>query len=202
MRKDFEVYGELLIFIITPVILLATNILNPSYRHIVLFGVSGFLFVLALRRHWFYGLLSHVTLENITAWLLVTFICVFGTVTWSLFFGNPFVGWEDKSFILVYILPISFLQEFIFRKYLHSLLQEFTTNKVLVVFFVSLLFGLMHVIYPDPYVAFSLSFVMSVIFSSVYMYRESLTLATLSHAVINYVAVGYCLVSLTSVGCF
>lgn len=196
-----ELYSELFLFFFLPVVLFSTNVLSPEYRHAVLFGVSLLLFFLALRRHWFNNAINNITKEKIVLWILTGLTCVVGVIAWSTIMGNPFAGWEDRSYVLWYILIVSFLQEFVFRKYLHNLLLELTGNKVVIVFVVSLLFGGIHLIYPEPLTAFILSFGMSVLFSSTYLKAPSLILASIAHAFVNFVAVGYCIVALQSVGC-
>ena len=90
---------------------------------------------------------------------------------------------------------LSFLQEFLFRSFLIPKLKVLTASPTLVIIANGLLFGFIHIIFPNPLSLFFLSSLLGVGFAAVYFYRPNLILATVAHAIINFVAVFYCFAS-------
>ena len=196
-----QVWSELIFFIFLPLTLIVFQVIDAGYRHLILIGVTTFLFALAWRRHWFLQPFTRIDFSTLIAWLGLTAFCAAVGILYGSTFQYAFRGWSHSVWIFIYVIPISFVQEFIFRKYLHSLLESVNAKKIVIVVIVSLAFAGMHAIYANPVVAVSLSFVMSVLFSTLYLYHPSLLLASLAHAILNYIGVGYCLVALTQSTC-
>lgn len=90
---------------------------------------------------------------------------------------------------LILFLPISFFQEFAFRSFLIPRLQLIFSHNFTIILVNTLLFTIIHVIYPSLIIGLPLAFVGGIFFTWLYLKHPNLLLISLAHAVTNIVAV-------------
>jgi membrane protease YdiL (CAAX protease family) len=96
--------------------------------------------------------------------------------------------WRMGHFLYGFTL-FSALQEFVFRGFLIPELQSITSVAWLVILVNALLFTWMHIIYSDDAKALLMIFVGGIGFAAIYVSFPSLVLVSISHMVLNFIAV-------------
>jgi len=95
--------------------------------------------------------------------------------------------WEDVKFLLLFI-PISVLQEVIFRGVLMNLLKRAFTSPIFIIVLNACVFALMHVIYLNSSFVLPFTFIAGVGFAWMYYKYPNLILISISHTILNFVA--------------
>lgn len=90
---------------------------------------------------------------------------------------------------LILFLPISFFQEFAFRSFLIPRLKLIFSHNLTIILVNTLLFTIIHVIYPSLIIGLPLAFVGGVFFTWLYLKYPNLILISLAHAATNLVAI-------------
>ncbi len=90
---------------------------------------------------------------------------------------------------LLLFIPISFFQEFAFRSFLMHRLQLIFKSGFTIILVNTILFTLIHIIYPGLDIVLPITFVGGIFFASLYYKYPNLLLTTLAHSVINITAV-------------
>lgn len=90
---------------------------------------------------------------------------------------------------LILFLPISFFQEFAFRSFLIQRFKLIFNHNFTIILVNTLLFTMIHVIYPSLIIGLPLAFVGGIFFTWLYLKHPNLLLISLAHAVTNVVAV-------------
>ncbi len=98
--------------------------------------------------------------------------------------------WYRDKFFLVSFLPISILQEFLYRGFLMPKLQTIFGSALLVILINALLFAFLHIIYEDRWEGIlQLSFIGGLGLAGMYYYFPNLILISLSHGVLNFLVI-------------
>lgn len=178
------------------------NIIPAQYRFFVLLIISVLTLAITRTERWSLkenGIRFDNIKESILYYFILTFVALGAIFILARFFlhnntqnifGN--IHFQYGFFIL------SFLQEFLFRSFLISKLKMLTDSPTLVIILNALLFGLIHIIFPNPLLLFIFSSLLGSGFALVYYFRPNLILATVAHSVINFAAVFYCFASFSS----
>lgn len=98
--------------------------------------------------------------------------------------------WRMGHFLYGFVL-FSALQEFVFRGFLIHELQSIISVTWLVILVNALLFTWMHVIYSDDGKALLMIFCGGIGFAAMYVVFPSLILVSISHMILNFIAVYY-----------
>lgn len=96
--------------------------------------------------------------------------------------------WRKGHFLYGFVL-FSALQEFVFRGFLVPELQSIISVAWLVILVNALLFTWMHVIYSDDLKVLLMIFLGGIGFAAMYVYFPSLILVSISHMILNFIAV-------------
>jgi membrane protease YdiL (CAAX protease family) len=96
-----------------------------------------------------------------------------------------------KSHFLGMFLVVSIFQEFAYRAYLIPKLLSLTSSIFLVIVLNALLFVFLHSIFLEKKEITILLFFFGLIFASVYVFYPNLILASISHAILNFMVVLY-----------
>jgi membrane protease YdiL (CAAX protease family) len=190
--NSYHLLQILLIFVL-PIILLFFNIIKKRFRLLLLFLISllaiGIVFVekisannLGLRIDNFRISIFPYAIFTIVA-LIAIFLFAF------LLRRKPDVNWKKDIHFLYLFIPISALQEFLYRGFLFFKLESVSTNIFWVILANTVLFTLLHVIYRDIKVNIPFAFVAGLGFSLMYYYYPNLILISISHMILNYFAV-------------
>lgn len=101
----------------------------------------------------------------------------------------PVANWQTDYHFTFLFLPISIIQEFLYRGYLMPTLKRLFSSTAIVILINALLFTLIHAIYPPLAIAIPLAFVAGLGFAVMYHRYPNLILISLSHSVLNFAAV-------------
>lgn len=190
--KELVLYQIFFIFIL-PIALLVTGIVPISWRMVVLCVAMIFM----------YGVIQNEKISDSTMGLskdtfrrsLIPY-CVFTLVGVFVFVRlsdvlaiNPQLHWWQHAHFLFLFLPVSLLQEIAYRGFLFPKLRELSKKWWVVIVVNTLLFTLLHVIYPTPGIMLPVAFFSGLALSIMYRFYPNLLLISLSHAVLNFIAV-------------
>jgi membrane protease YdiL (CAAX protease family) len=101
--------------------------------------------------------------------------------------GKPFLNWWKNAKFLLLFIPLSVLQEVIFRGVLMNMLRRVFTNPVFIIGLNASLFALMHVIYLNSAFVLPVTFIAGVGFAWMYYKYQNLVLISISHTILNFV---------------
>lgn len=185
------VWLQILYLFIIPVLLLYFKILPGNFRFLMLLGVAILLFGIVKHNKWTYKDLGikKKFLKDLVPYTLFTvggvfFLVWLAEVVPHLSFGE---WWENAKFLLLFI-PISILQEIIFRGVLMNMLKRAFRNPIFIIGLNAFVFALMHVIYLNSTFVLPMTFIAGVGFAWIYYKYENLILISISHTILNFVA--------------
>ncbi len=183
---------------VLPVLLILFGVIPVQYRFFVLLAITILVIAVIVIEKWSLENLG-IRLDNIkksALWYLI--FTVFATV--AIIVLARLLNHNTQNIIgnihfQYMFIVLSFLQEFLFRSFLIPKLKLLTASPTLIIITNGLLFGFIHVIFPNPLSLFIFSSLLGAGFAAVYFYRPNLILATVAHSIINFVAVFYCFAS-------
>jgi membrane protease YdiL (CAAX protease family) len=185
------VWAQILYIFIIPTLLLYFGVIPEHYR-VVLLAIVGFL-MLGIIRHnkWTHADIAIMPdwMKDIVPYTLFT-IGGIGFLVWLSFVvpHAPLLDWwENKQFLLLFI-PISVLQEVIFRGFLMNLLRRAFSSPIFIIALNATLFALLHVIYLNSTFVLPLAFIAGIGFAWMYYQYPNLILISLAHTVLNFTA--------------
>lgn len=195
-RKNIEkVVAEILYIFTIPILLLKLHLISLDWRFFIL-TVCSFC-VLAIMHHekWSakkIGLTHDYRLKPILAYGI---FAILGTIFLILLakklhfhamdVDDFWISWR----LIVFFIPVSILQEVVYRGFLMTRLHEVIKDRNAVVFINAILFTLLHTIYPKPEIMLSIAFGSGIIMAYLYEKYPNIVLISLAHAILNFVAV-------------
>ncbi len=198
-RKVQEII-ELMVLFFLPVVFIYFGIIPIEYRfYVILIGMFAVLGIVLFEK-WSLkklGIRMDNLKENLFFYLLISIGLIVGTIAVAQMAGGRVASSLSHPRFLYGFFVLSFFQEFIFRSFLIPRLKELFRSPSLVIMVDGLLFGLIHIIFPNALMVFVLSSLLGTIYAWIYYYRPNLILITLSHAAVNFMAVYYCLVNIS-----
>ncbi len=185
------VWAQILYLFVIPTLLLYFGIVPDSLRFLMLVGVALLLLGIVWNAKWTYRDMG-ITLSWKNDWqpyLLFTIGGVFFLVWLARIAPHePFLDWWDNKKFLLLFVPISVLQEIVFRGILMNMLRRAFSNVFLVIFVNASVFALIHVIYLDTVFVLPLTFMGGIAFAWIYYKYPNLPLISLAHTVLNFTA--------------
>jgi len=192
LKKDREiVWIQIFYLFITPVLLLYYKVIPGNYRFILLFAVALLLYGIVKRAHWTYSDMGikNDFMKDILPFVLFTLGGV-GFLIWlaQVVPHSPFLNWWENTKFLLLFIPISILQEVIFRGILMNFLRKVFSNPIFIISLNAAVFAFMHVIYLNSIFVLPMTFIAGLGFAWMYYNYKNLVLISLSHTVLNFVA--------------
>lgn len=192
IKKERElVWLQILYLYIIPVLLLYFKVLPGNFRFLMLFGVALLLYGIIKSSHWTYSDLgiNRNFMKDIIPYSLFTI----GGVLFLIWLAQivphkPFLGWWENAKFLLLFIPISVLQEIIFRGVLMNMLRRAFSSPIFIIGLNACVFALMHVIYLNATFVLPMTFIAGVGFAWMYYKYENLPLISISHTILNFVA--------------
>ena len=192
VKKERElVWLQILYLFIAPVLLLYFKVIPGDFRFIMLLGISVLLYGIVKHNHWTFGDLGikKKFMKDFLPYTLFTIGGVFFLVWLSEVVPHePFLKWWVSMKFLAFFIPISILQEIAFRGILMNMLKRAFSNKIFIIGLNAVVFSLMHVIYLNSTFVLPMTFIAGVGFAWIYYEYENLTLISISHTILNFVA--------------
>ena len=192
-KKREIVWIQIFYFYIVPILLLYFNLVSEKWRVVMLLLVALLLFGTAMRARWTWKDLGfkHDFLKDTIPYALFTVAGVLFLLWLSKIVPHePLLPewWRNTKFLLLFI-PISVLQEIIFRGVLMNFLDKAFSKPIFVILLNSAIFAFMHVIYLNSIFVLPMTFIAGVGFAWMYYEYKNLVLVSISHTILNFVAV-------------
>lgn len=184
---------EILFLFVLPVLLLYFKKINFKYRIYVLSFISIITFIIILLEKWDLKKIG-VRLDNIKNSIFPYMIFTIMGVILLIFISKLLKNKPDKNFykqkhFIFGFLILSILQEFLFRGFLIVKLSEIMNPSILIILVNALLFTFMHIIYFNKKSIIILLFLSGIVFAYLYLNYPNLIIISISHSILNYVAV-------------
>jgi membrane protease YdiL (CAAX protease family) len=121
---------------------------------------------------------------------VLTVVLSLGLVVSFRFFGQSIMDIYDTLYPVFWIsIPISILQEIIFRGFGMYLLKKLFNKAIVIIVLNSTIFSLFHLLTPEGLIFVPVSFVTGLGFAAVYYYYPNLFLVSAVHAIVNLIPV-------------
>jgi len=195
MNKIKDIYWITVLFLL-PILLLYTGVIPMEYLRFVLFAFVLVTVWLVRREHWSLrelGIRKDNLVKLIPAYAIFTAIGVIVIILAAKVMGIGTIdNWAGSSHLLFWFIPISVAQEFIFRGYYLTKLKSVYKSPIMAISLNVVVFAVMHIIYPNPLFTLLVGAISGLGFAMIYYYKPNLILISISHTILNFVAVYYC----------
>lgn len=191
-HRKFLAYAQIALIYVIPIVLFYYRILPEGLRMIALGVMCLFIYGIMRREHLDH---SHIGLavpikKHFKPYLLWTLTAALFIIGYSLVFDfTPSATWWINPHFWFPFLLVSFFQEFAYRGFLPILLKRITRSPLIEIFLNAFLFTLLHVLFPHLFIALPLAFLGGLFFSTLYHFYPDLVLVSVSHAILNFIAV-------------
>lgn len=192
LRKERElVWLQILYLFIIPILLLYFKVIHGDFRIVMLFGISLLLFGIVRHNHWTYkdfGI-SKDFMKDIVPYSLFTVGGAFFLIWLSAIVPHePFLNWWRNIKFLILFIPLSVLQEIVFRGILMNMMKRAFSSPIFIIGLNACVFALMHVIYLNSTFVLPMTFIAGIGFAWMYYKYDNLVLVSISHTILNFVA--------------
>jgi len=192
-KKEKElVIAQIIFLFILPVVLLYFNIIPDNLRVLMLLSVALVLFGIVEHEKWNFADMgiSKGFMKDIFPYSLFTLGAV-GFIFWlsQVVPHSPFLEWWESLKFLLLFIPISVLQEIIFRGVLMNFLIKAFSSPIFIIAINASVFAFMHVIYLNSIFVLPFTLIAGIGFAWMYYKYKNLILVSVSHTILNFVAV-------------
>lgn len=185
--------AQAVLLFVVPIVLLYFGVLPVQSRFVVLLIFCALIYSIMKREGWRdadVGLSFENIRRMVTPYIIATILgTIFLIVIANIFHFVPVSNWWTKPYFLFFFIFSSVFQEFAFRGFLMPVLGRIFRSNFMIVLANTVLFALMHSIYPFPMVTIPIAFVGGLLFAGMYARYPNLILVTVMHCVLNFVAV-------------
>jgi membrane protease YdiL (CAAX protease family) len=188
------VLAQILYLYITPTLLLYYGIIPGHFRLVMLFSIALLLYGIIKHAKWTYsdigiqkGLMKDIIPYTIFTLVGIAFLFLIAYLAPKVAEKRIYLWWENLRFLILFI-PISVLQEIVFRGILMHLLVKAFKNPIFIIILNASLFALIHIIYLNSIIVLPLTFLGGIAFAWIYYKYPNLILVSLSHTVLNFTA--------------
>lgn len=186
---------EILILFIVPVMLLYFKKINFKYRIHVLILICIITIGIIIFERWSLfdlGIRMDNIEENLIPYALFTIIGVFSLITAAKVLKKvPEKDFYKQKHFIAGFIALSVLQEFLFRSFLIVKLGFIFNSLFLIILINAFIFTIMHLIYFNKKSILVLLFCSGIVFAYLYLNYPNLILISISHSILNYIAVMY-----------
>lgn len=192
-HKKQVVFLQIFFIFVVPIMLIYFNILPKEARVFILILVCLVIYGIIKKERYSpqeLGISVHTFKKYLIPYLSLMTLSVLAVVAYAEKLEmEPQPNWWTQPHFLFLFLIVSFLQEFAYRSFLIPKLKQIFDDRLGIVIINALLFTLLHIIYPIPQLMLPLAFIGGLAFSVIYMKYPNLFLISLTHSVLNFVAV-------------
>lgn len=190
-REREIVWVQILYLFVIPTLLLYFKVLPGNFRFMMLLLVMILMFGIIKHSKWTYvdvGIRRDF-MKDIVPYSLFTIGGVF-FIIWlaQIVPHQPFLKWWQNAQFLLLFIPLSIVQEIIFRGVLMNMLRRVFSSAIFVIILNSAVFAMMHVIYLNSVFVLPMTFIAGIGFAWMYYQYENLTLISISHTILNFTA--------------
>lgn len=189
-----SLFQVIYIFII-PISLVFFKAISYKYRFHTLTIISLGTFLIMIYENWTLKDMA-IRFDNLSEalipYIIFTIIGVMFLITISEVSNKRMIVTKAKYFHLMFLfLPVSFLQEFLFRSFLIPKLLNIFSDAFVVIMVNALLFMYLHSIYSNNALSLFITLIAGIGFSIMYLFYPNLILLTISHSFLNFFAILY-----------
>lgn len=192
IKKEREiVWIQILYLYVIPTLLLYFNVVPESFRIVILFGVAILLLGIIRHNRWSYSDMgiTHNFMKDIVPYTVFTVGGVLFLVWLSQVVPHsPFLGWWKNLKFLLLFIPLSIVQEVVFRGVLMNMLSRAFSSPIFIIVLNASVFALIHVIYLNSTFVLPMTFIAGIGFAWMYFKYKNLILISISHTILNFVA--------------
>lgn len=185
------VWVQILYLYVIPTLLLYFKVLPGNFRFLLLFGVALLLYGIVRSAKWTWSDLGIQKdfMKDIVPYSIFTIAGVLFLI-WlaQIVPHDPFLGWWVNAKFLLLFIPVSLLQEIIFRGVLMNMLRRVFSNALFIITLNAVVFAMMHVIYLNSVFVLPMTFIAGIGFAWMYYQYENLPLISISHTILNFTA--------------
>ncbi|MFA5773073.1 MAG: CPBP family intramembrane glutamic endopeptidase [Candidatus Paceibacterota bacterium] len=185
------VWLQILYLFLIPTLLLYFKIIPGNFRVLILLSISILIYGIARHEQWKnedFGIKKNWTKESIP-YIIFTIIGIFFLVFLAkTTIHQPFLNWWKNARFLLLFIPLSVLQEFVFRGILMHMLRRAFTSPLFIILLNAALFTIIHIIYLNSFIVLPAMFIAGVGFAWMYYKYKNLVLISVSHTILNFVA--------------
>jgi len=186
------VFFQILYLFVIPTLLLYFEVLPENFRFFMIFGVAVMLLGIVRHNKWTYedmgirkDFMKDIVPNSIFTISGVLFLFWLARVVPH----EPFLEWWESARFLLLFIPLSVVQEIIFRGFLMKMLQNVFSSPIFIIVLNSVIFAMMHVIYLNSIFVLPFTFIAGVGFAWMYYQYKNLPLVSVSHTILNFIAV-------------
>lgn len=184
---------QIILLFILPIILIYFQIIPFKYRFHTLGIISLLATGIIILEKWTFselGIYFNIFNQYLIPYGVFTFISLLLLLVSIHIFKLKHLKnfWNNPIFIFRAIV-LSFLQEFLFRGFLIYKLSSLFNSSFVIILMNSLLFTILHFIYSNNLYTLLLIFLVGLGFAFMYFYFPNLILISISHSILNYIAV-------------
>ena len=185
------VFIQIFYLFLLPVFFLYFDIIPKDFRLVTFASISALLIGIIHQSKWTYKDLGIIKKwhKDLGPYLLFTLAGML-FLYWlaNLVPHDPFLKWWVNWRFLVLFIPISVLQEVVFRGILMRMLKSAFDNFYIIIFINAVVFAVMHMIYVNHLLVLPLTFIGGIAFAWMYLKYPNLILISISHTIFNFVA--------------
>lgn len=191
ITKEKEiVWVQILYLFVIPTLLLYFKIIPGNFRIIMLFGIA--LLMLGIIKHNSWTFKDLGINKKFMKDFAPYFIFTVGGALFLIWLSaivphSPFLNWWKSAKFLLLFIPLSVVQEIVFRGVLMKLLRHAFTNPVFIIGLNAIVFALIHVIYVNMTFVLPMTFIAGVGFAWMYYKYPNLILISISHTILNFI---------------
>jgi len=190
-REREIVWVQILYLFVIPILLLYFKVLPGNFRFMMLLLVLVLLLGIIKHAKWTYSDLgiNKDFMKDIVPYSLFTIGGVFFLI-WlaQIVPHSPFLEWWGNAKFLLLFIPLSIIQEIIFRGVLMNMLRRVFSSGIFIIILNATVFAMMHVIYLNSVFVLPMTFIAGIGFAWMYYQYENLTLISISHTILNFTA--------------
>lgn len=191
-KKERElVWVQILYLFVIPILLLYFKVLPGNARFALLLIVTLLLVGIVKHNNWTLkdAGISRDFMKDIVPYSLFTVGGVFFLVWLAQVVPHePFLGWWENARFLLLFIPLSVVQEIIFRGILMNMERRVFSSAIFVIILNAGIFAMMHVIYLNSIFVLPMTFIAGIGFAWIYYQYENLPLISISHTILNFTA--------------
>jgi membrane protease YdiL (CAAX protease family) len=191
IKKERElVWLQILYLYLIPILLLYFKLVSNNLRILMLLIVTILIYGIARYEKWNnedFGIKKN-WIKDFWPYLVFTFCgVIFLFIMEEFEIGKPFLNWWKNARFLLLFIPLSVLQEIVFRGILMNMMRRVFKSPVFIIILNASLFSLMHVIYLNSSFVLPVTFIAGLGFAWMYYKYQNLILISASHTVLNFV---------------
>lgn len=191
IKKERElVWLQILYLFLIPILLIYYKVINNNFRILLLLIVAVLIYGIARYEKWTahdFGIKNDWKKDFLPYLIFTIGGVIFLFIVEEFEIGKPLLNWWKNLKFLLLFIPLSILQEIVFRGILMNMLRRVFSNPVFVIIINASLFALMHVIYLNSGFVLPVTFVAGIGFAWMYYKYQNLVLISASHTILNFV---------------